>query len=137
MSRLPLRSGLLAALLACAGAAAQGAQSPLRSPHLSLYPATNFYDFKVSKLGGDAAPDLVFSTILDGILAVEGDGVGGIQPATSVVGEPNLALDTGDLDGDGRDDCAYLPAAGALVRIRLHAGGTWVNGATLATYVKP
>src|SRR5215475_7606641 len=113
MSTLRLGSGL-AAILAAAGAApAQLAPCPLRAPHLSLYPAANFYDFKVAQLGGDTAPDLVFSAILDGVLAVNGDGLGGIGPATIVAAEPILSLDTGDLDGDGRDDCAYLPAAGA------------------------
>ncbi len=133
---MALRSSLLSLLLV-AGLSSAAAQAPVVSPHVSLYPDFNIHDFRVAEVDGDGAPDLVLSTIFDGIRAVRGDGLGGILGVQAVAGGVFADLAVADFDGDGLDEVVLVPSSGTGVQVLLDVGGSYVAGPVLATDLRP
>ncbi len=130
---------LAAAFIVLASATtAQLAPDPLViAPHLDFGDLL-LNDFDVGDLDGDAAGDVVFSTLFGGVYVSWGDGLGGFSGPQEVLPEITGDLDVGDLDGDGLDDVAYVPNSGADVRVLLSLGdGAFGGTIVLPTTVKP
>ena len=130
---------LAAAFVVLAPAAAAGGddEPPVVAPHFAFGDLA-LNDFDLGDLNGDAAGDVVFSTLFGGVYVSWGDGLGGFSVPQAILPQIVGDLDAGDLDGDGLDDVAYILNGGADVRVLLNLGGGAFGGTiVLPTTVKP
>jgi len=122
---------LAALALLSAAAASQGSPTLLHTPSVVLH---SDQPIATGDIDGDGHLDLVcHRTLLSPpVLAVHrGDGLGGFLPAvtTSVLPALPQQLSTGDFDGDGRSDVAFLVKPAPAVQV--------LQGASDGTLVAP